>query len=169
MFKSKLISLHKPIVINLFNFLFKTKTCSTPYPSPRWPTHPSISCWSTWSLLVQQYLWLGEPQQNTSPLSSLKTELLMTMTMVMVTLVVIMMTTSLISSQEMEVNFSKLVSGGLSVHFTLVYLSKGPLWVSKNTIVSLSKECLQRRCKGGTFPLEITLLFELSRTVFQIR
>ena len=69
---------------------------------------------------------------------------------------------SLLSSQK---TFRTSVWGVKCVHFTPVCLSKGPLWVSKNTIVSLSKECLQRRCKGGTSPLAITLLFKPSFTV----
>ena len=51
MFKSKLISLHKPNVINLFNFLFKTKVATgqlTP-PSPVEALGPS-SCSSTCDL-----------------------------------------------------------------------------------------------------------------------
>ena len=80
-------------------------------------TYPSISCWSTWSLLVQQYLWLGEPQQKTSPLSSLK---------------------------NMFIFKWKICSCGSKVCILHDQLSKGLLCVSKNIIAPfkrmLSKE-----------------------------
>ena len=84
-------------------------------------TYPSISCWSTWSLLVQQYLWLGDPQQKTSPLSSLK--------------------------KKMFIFKWKICSYGSKVCILHDWLSKGLLCVSKNIIASF-KRMLSKELQG---------------------
>ena len=114
MFKSKLISLHKPNVVNLFNFLFKTKVANSPlHLLLKHLVPPRAAVLVTWGTATEHVATLvAENREN------------LVMTMVMATIAVIMMTNLYSRRRKL---FRTSVWGVKCVHFTPVCLSKGPL------------------------------------------